>query len=430
MAQSLATSRVEKWYAALVKIFVFIAIILIGVIVYVSFTKTTVTITTQEQDEVLTAETTVAALDGVVLLTDVEGSLDYGLTAPTEEAAAEEVAAEPEETVKETEEVAPTKPVAAAKAKGSVKIVNKYTKDQPLITNTRLLSKDGVLFRTQKTVTVPAGGEVTVDVLADAEGAKGNVGATTFEVVALWAGLKDKIYAESSAAMTGGADTSDGSSTTTATTTTTTATDDAEDENAVTITQNDIANAREKLETMLFEQANERFATEMKERTELQELGYIIKTPIVVKRISESRSADAGTKAISLTLNEKVTVGSVALDKTKLEAWVKEEITTQTNSEELAENVNLDDVIITLSEINDTGTDGSITATITVKQTLTTDDEKIAPSALTGKTAEEVQEYLLSFDEIKTVDVKISPFWATRTPSLAKSITVELKKNQ
>ena len=80
MAQSLSTSRVEKWYAALVKIFVLIAIVLIGVIVYVSFTKTTVNITTQEQDDVITTETTVAELGGVVLLTDVEGSTDYDLT--------------------------------------------------------------------------------------------------------------------------------------------------------------------------------------------------------------------------------------------------------------------------------------------------------------------------------------------------------------
>ena len=423
MAQSLSTSRVEKWYAALVKIFVLIAVILIGVIVYVSFTKTTVTITTQEQNDVFTAETTVAELDGVVLLTDVEGSSDYDLTKTADDTTTEANAT----TIPADEPVIKKKataPVAAAKAKGSVKIINKYSKDQPLITNTRLLSKDGVLFRTQKTVTVPAGGEVTVDVMADEEGAKGNVGATTFEVVALGAGLKDKIYAESSSAMTGGADASDGSATT-ASTTTTEATE-TEDTNAVTVTQNDIANAREQLRTSLFEQANERFNAEMTERDELKELGYLVKTPIVAKTISESRSADAGTKATKLTITENITAGSVALNKTKLEAWLKEEVLKQTNSEEIADATTLEDATVTLSEINDTGTDGAISVSVTVKNTLRADDEKIAPEALTGKTAEEVQEYLLSFDEVKTVDVKISPFWATRTPSLSKSITVQL----
>ncbi len=424
MAQSLSTSRVEKWYAALVKIFVFIAVILIGVIVYVSFTKTTVAITTQEQDELFTAETTVAELNGVVLLTDVEGSTDYALTAKTDETAeapAEDlVAAEPvEEVVAE--------PVAAAKAKGTVVITNKYTKDQPLITNTRLLSKDGVLFRTQKTVTVPAGGEVTVDVLADEDGAKGNVGATTFEVVALWAGLKDKIYATSSAAMTGGADASDGSGTTTTTTPAAAATDDSDDANAVTVTQNDIANARTQLRADLFTKATERFEAEMTERDELKDLGYLVKTPIVTKTISDSRSADAGSKATTLTFTENVTVASVALDETALKAWIAEEIAAQSPTSENAEEINLDDVTITLSDLNDTGTDGTITVSITLKNTLAADNPKIAPSKLTGKTAAEVQEYLLSFEEVKTVDVKISPFWASRTPSLSQNITVDLQ---
>ncbi len=423
MAQSLSTSRVEKWYAALVKIFVLIAIVLIGVIVYVSFTKTTVNITTQEQDDVITTETTVAELGGVVLLTDVEGSTDYDLTKT-----ADSTTTEADTTTTTTEEPVveekPVAPVAAAKAKGTVVITNKYNKDQPLITNTRLLSKDGVLFRTQKTVTVPAGGEVTVDVMADEEGAKGNVGATTFEVVALWAGLKDKIYATSSAAMTGGADASDGSGETTTVTTTAPAADDA---NAVTITQNDIANARTELHTKLFDQANERFTKEMTERDELKKLGYLVKTPIVAKTISDSRTGDAGTKATTLTVKENITAASVALDVEKLQDWINAEIVKHSGSEELANTIPLDDVTITVSDLNDTGTDGTITATITLKNSLSKDDAKIAPEKLTGKTAAEVQEYLLSFDEVKTVDVKISPFWATRTPSLSKSITVNLQ---
>lgn len=423
MAQSLSTSRVEKWYAALVKIFVLIAIVLIGVIVYVSFTKTTVNITTQEQDDVITTETTVAELGGVVLLTDVEGSTDYDLT-KTADSTTTEADTATTTTEEPVVEEKPAAPVAAAKAKGTVVITNKYNKDQPLITNTRLLSKDGVLFRTQKTVTVPAGGEVTVDVMADEEGAKGNVGATTFEVVALWAGLKDKIYATSSAAMTGGADASDGSGETTTVTTTAPAADDA---NAVTITQNDIANARTELHTKLFEQANERFTKEMTERDELKKLGYLVKTPIVAKTISDSRTGDAGTKATTLTIKENITAASVALDTTKLQDWIKEQIVQQTGSEELANTIPLDDVTITVSDLNDTGTDGTITTTITVKNSLSKDDAKIAPEKLTGKTAAEVQEYLLSFDEVKTVDVKISPFWATRTPSLSKSITVNLQ---
>ena len=80
---------------------------------------------------------------------------------------------------------------------GKVIIYNNYGKNQPLISNTRLLSPDGKLYRLSQTVMVPAGGSVATDIYADQATPDMEIGATHFTIPGLWAGLQDKIFAES-----------------------------------------------------------------------------------------------------------------------------------------------------------------------------------------------------------------------------------------
>lgn len=80
---------------------------------------------------------------------------------------------------------------------GQVTIINNYSKNQPLVAMTRLLSPEGYLYRIDETVNVPAGGEVTVDIYADEPSRDVVVDRTRFTIPGLWAGLQDKIYATS-----------------------------------------------------------------------------------------------------------------------------------------------------------------------------------------------------------------------------------------
>ena len=232
--------------------------------------------------------------------------------------------------------------------------------------------------------------------------------------------MKDKIYATSTAATTGGADAGQTTTTATADTTTTTDTTTA----TATVTQNDIANAKKKLQAELFPTAAERFAKEMTEKDELKSLGFLVKDPILVKTSKDERTAEPGTSAASVTVTQKMTVGSAALDQEKLKAFIKKQLEQNGAGGMIADDKLLDSTTVTLSNLNETGTDGSLTVSITAKHTLDASDSKLSPEKLTNKTPEEVQDYLLSFDEIKTVDVKLSPFWAARTPGLTSNITV------
>lgn len=82
---------------------------------------------------------------------------------------------------------------------GEVVIYNNYTQNQPLVATTRLLTPDSKLFRIAETVNVPAGSSVKAEIYADQPGPDMVVGPTKFTIPGLWAGLQDKIFAESTA---------------------------------------------------------------------------------------------------------------------------------------------------------------------------------------------------------------------------------------
>ncbi len=98
----------------------------------------------------------------------------------------------------------PTTERVEGKARGKVTIKNTSSRAQPLVVKTRLLTKDGVLFRLTKSVDVPAKGSTEASVEADDAGAKGDIVPTRFTIPGLNPQLQELIYAESSKSMEGG----------------------------------------------------------------------------------------------------------------------------------------------------------------------------------------------------------------------------------
>ncbi len=101
-------------------------------------------------------------------------------------------------------------------AKGRVTVYNTEPKPWPLIPNTRFQSQEGLVFRINQFVTVPAArggqpGSLDIDVMADEVdaynqtiGERGNIGSTKFFLPGLNADNQKKIYAESKVAFAGG----------------------------------------------------------------------------------------------------------------------------------------------------------------------------------------------------------------------------------
>lgn len=89
-------------------------------------------------------------------------------------------------------------------ASGTVILENSSNREQPLVATTRLLSEEGVLFRLQDAVTVPAKGEVSARVYADKKGKDGEVAPTRFTIPGLNQARQQEVFAHSEESMTGG----------------------------------------------------------------------------------------------------------------------------------------------------------------------------------------------------------------------------------
>jgi len=88
------------------------------------------------------------------------------------------------------------KKVSGAEVSGTVVLINNYTKDQPLVASTRLLTPNNQLLRLTESVVVPAGGSITASVYAETADPSFTLTNTKLTIPGLWAGLQDKIYAE------------------------------------------------------------------------------------------------------------------------------------------------------------------------------------------------------------------------------------------
>ncbi len=90
-------------------------------------------------------------------------------------------------------------------AYGKIAITNRQTATQALIKNTRFQTPAGLVFRIRDSVSIPAGGTITVMVYADEAGEKYNVGPTTFTIPGLKGSTAfTQVTAVSDAPMNGG----------------------------------------------------------------------------------------------------------------------------------------------------------------------------------------------------------------------------------
>lgn len=376
----LAGSRIEKYYNKIVVGFIFLTAILVLAIVYFSFSKTTILVQTHEVP--LTAEVTktVTDLGGTIFLTEVEGNTaSQNITGTTE------------------------KP---AKAQGTVTIYNKYSKAQPLVATTRLLSTGGVLFRTKETVTVSAGGSVQVGVEADQEGVSGNIGPSQFEIVALWEGLKKDIYAESTAAMAGGLTT------------------------AGTVKESDINELKNALNVELLQKAKEQFEAEIKRRTDLPakplwNFDVSKQQGIFVNYLTNEVSAKEGDVVENFTAHQKIQVVVPVFDTAVMQTVVPDILKAQLPA---GTEMILDQLTSswTVTSVNEDRTEAEILWKLQVPTKITTNHKILDRGRLTGLTEMEIKKYLEAFPEVAATQVKFSPFWVTRTPNLIDHIIIQI----
>ena len=355
--------------------FIVLAAILLIFIVYFSFAKATITLELNDEpksftfDMSVTPTSTESDLLGEIIAEEVEIKKDFDVKNFREEPGV---------------------------ATGKIKIVNEKSTSQALIKTTRFLSAEGALFRLTNGVTVPAGGEIIADVYADEKGETFNIGPTKFTIPGLSESLQKQVYGTSDSAMTGGI------------------------KKIGVLTQTDIDTAKNEMKENLINLAKEKLQ-EMYKDKEFDE--NLINVEIENTEISD----EVGDEISGFSINAKVLVQAVIVNKDDLIEVAQEKYKEKNTSGETITSWMLDDMEYKITSVNEDKNEANLEVKMTAQVSGTFDAEKFDKSEIAGFDKTGVEYYFSQFPGVKSVDVKFWPFWVKGAPALADRIEVEFK---
>jgi hypothetical protein len=294
------------------------------------------------------------------------------------------------------------------KAKGEVTIYNSYSEeDQSLIATTRILSKEGKLFRLAKNVTVPGmkdneAGYVEVAVIADEPGEEFNIEASTFTIEGFKGKPKyEKFEVKSSKAMTDGG---------------------SPDSNKKLsmISADDIARAREKTIAALEKSLEEEVKNQLGNETSAM---FDSVEKEVTKATSTNDVKDI-VKDFSYTVEQKVKLMTFAMTDVNSVALLKmkEDVDEGYQIEETQSNITFKKSITDFENKTMTMYLDSVAIAWPIIET-----QKLAES-IAGKKEEEIKVILLGYPAIEKIEFLVKPSWLTGLPISKDKIEVEVVK--
>lgn len=289
-------------------------------------------------------------------------------------------------------------------ARGIVKIYNNYSNQpQPLIATTRVLSKEGKLFRLLKTVTVPGmdedkPGVAEVQVIADEIGQDYNISPSEFTIEGFKGGDKyDKFKVVSEEKMLGGAN-------------------DIENKKVKVVTKGDIDLAREKT----IEKFNQNLEKNLKEKLNSNETFVLTSIEKDIISSDSSYAPDDIIDEFSYTVKQRIRV--ITFNK---EAF-KNKIT-QAFEEEKADNLEFEKIAETNYQ-KDIANYESKRLDLTVNAKLLY-WPKLNKNEIQSKLAEnnnsEIKEYLGNLNQINKAIISYSPSWLSSFPIKDKNISIK-----
>ncbi len=374
---SVAPTPSLKLYRRIAMSFVAITFLTLGVVMYLSFTRATIHVTPEQKDvstnfiaDVVATPASDTDVAGKVVSTIFEQASTMPLTAG--------------EGLKQVE----------GKSGVMVTITNTTASDQPLVATTRLLSTAGVLFRIDSAVTAPAGGSVQVMAHADQPGVAGDIAPTKFTIPGLNAALQKTIYAESSVPATGGV------------------------VSVQVVAQSDLDAAADALQAQMLEAG--------KETLRLQAGGTWSGEAFFTEVMEKKSDTVPGTEASEVTISMKLRVVAVFYQQEDLLKIAQGKLYEQVpKGMELVGSADAVSVTVDKYDLDTQIANVSVTlgGTATLAPTSTLFDKQ----QFLGKSANQVKASLESSDAIKSVEIKFSPFWLRRMPTLKDHIKIVIE---
>ncbi len=373
--------RSTKLYRKIALSFIILTVLLLGVIGYFTFVKVDITLI-PNQERISNN-----------LIFDI---VDKGTTATKDDKTIEGVVKKVPITI--ADNFKSTKgEVIGEETVGTVKIINNYTKNQPLVATTRILSPDGKLYRLKETVNVPAGGEVEAQVYADIPGEDKAIQPTTFSIPGLWAGLQDQIYAQSSEPFV------------------------YEQKKKMSITQDDIDNAVRELKQGLLAKAKDEINTMYKD---YDQIIYSVDENSIKYQIDGKVGEEKDEFAVNMDAN----VITVAFNEDQAVTLAKQKFISSLPDNKEIISFSGDNLLYSLNEYDTAKGVASVNATFEGKVSIKEDAQIVEIDKILGLNEKQLEAYLSGLPEIAGYEIKFFPSFIKKVPNLADRVNVVIKK--
>lgn len=280
---------------------------------------------------------------------------------------------------------------------GYVTIFNNYSKNQPLVATTRLLSPKGELFRIKSGVNVPAGGKIeNIEVYADdPESIEFPVLPTRFTIPGLWEGLQDKIYAQSFNSFNVG------------------------ELKVKVVSSNDIERAQKTIKDVLLSKAQQEFEKQVKSDYP----GYTVEIAQVEVIKSES-TAEEGDELDQFGYSMALKATALVFNEQDMLDLAKAKIAEKIPDDKELKEVDLKSFVYNIDKYDPETKSASVNVYLEGRMRIKMDSPLLDKENFTGMSQKEVIAYLTEFPEIQEAEVRFSPFWVKRVPKLADHIYI------
>jgi len=277
---------------------------------------------------------------------------------------------------------------------GQVTIINNSAKSQALVATTRILSPDNKLFRVKEGITVPAGGEVKVDIYVEKPSEDMAIKATKFTIPGLWLGLQDKIYAESS--------------------------DDFVYRQKIKkyIKASDIEKATKEMNDLLVAKAK------LSQQANSVNEGVLYDTST---QASFEVDAKAGEAKEQFSVRAQVDLVIVTFSKDQAAKLAAAKLALLVPDDKELSNFNADKLTYTFDNYDSKTGIAAIKANFSGLMVLKNNTEIIDKKQLVNLNREQLENYLKTFSEIESYEINFFPSFVSRAPRLPERIQVEVR---
>lgn len=291
-----------------------------------------------------------------------------------------------------------------ARAEGVVDIVNDTAAPQGIKARTRLQSTSGVVVRTQRDVIVPAGGRASVAVRAEEGGSTANLEPQRLVLPALSTASQRVLSGELVRPLRGG-------------------TDRSVRQLAATDIERGTAILREQAEGKLLElvrsDARAASASEPEQKREAFSRPELSRVAVGT---AES-DPPAGTETDSFRLRTTIRAEALGVDVAALRAFLLDVLRRRVgDAKDLSKESSLEDL-----RVVDVRWDrGRVELSLHVETPLIPRlDREELRARLQGRTAEDAAAFLRALPGVRSADVRLSPPWVKRVPSLRRNIHLD-----